>query len=126
MDLANFNLAEKAAAGAELKVLNPVDGTATDLVIKIAGSESATYRNAVFAASSEYSYKEDADLKEKIEVIDKRNGVTFAACIMGWENMEFDGKPVKFTKDEAAKILAATPWLTDQIGAFIKNRANFI
>lgn len=126
MDLANFNLAEKAAAGAELKVLNPVDGSDTDLVVKIAGSESATYRNAVFSASAEYSYEEDADLKTKIDVIDKRNAVTFSACIMGWENMEFEGEPVKFTHKKAAEILTATPWLTDQIGAFIKKRANFI
>ena len=45
---------------------------------------------------------------------------------MGWENMAFDGKPVKFSHDEAARILADTPWLTDQIGAFIKDRANFM
>ena len=126
MDLANFNLAAQAEAGASLTILNPIDGTKTDLVITVAGSESATYRNAVFAASSEYTYKDDADLKDKIDVIDKRNGVTYAACIMGWVNMEFDGKPVEFSHDEAARILADTPWLTDQIGAFIKDRANFI
>ena len=126
MDLANFNLAAKAEAGASLTILNPIDGTETDLVINVAGSESATYRNAVFAASSEYTYKEDDELKDKIDVIDKRNGVTYAACIMGWENMAFNGKPVEFSHDEAAKILADTPWLTDQIGVFIKNRANFM
>ena len=126
MDLANFNLAAKAEAGASLTILNPIDGAETDLVIKVAGSESATYRNAVFAASSEYTYKEDDELKDKIDVIDRRNGVTYAACIMGWENMAFDGKPVAFSHDEAAKILADTPWLTDQIGVFIKNRANFM
>jgi len=126
MDLANFNLAAKAEAGASLTILNPIDGTKTDLVITVAGSESATYRNAVFAASSEYTYKDDDDLKDKIDVIDKRNGVTYAACIMGWENMEFDGKPVEFSHESAKKILADTPWLTDQIGAFIKDRANFI
>ena len=67
-----------------------------------------------------------SSIKDKIDIIDKRNGVTYAACIMGWQNMAFDGKPVAFSHDEAAKILADTPWLTDQIGVFIKNRANFM
>lgn len=54
-------------------------------------------------------------------------------CLVGWENVEFDGSPVPFSKEEGQKFLSALilprpngcPEVFDRILAFVRNAENF-
>lgn len=48
------------------------------------------------------------------------------ACIVGVENIVFDGEPVTNTPESLKALFEACPFVQDQIQAFIDDQANFI
>jgi hypothetical protein len=50
------------------------------------------------------------------------------ACIAGWQNVGLDGKPLKFSPDNARKLLSDNRfrWMRLQLEAATENRANFL
>lgn len=49
-----------------------------------------------------------------------------AGGITGWRNVEADdGKPVPFSRDNAARILQEAPWIADQVQRGIEEHSRF-
>ena len=125
MDLSNYDLAAKAEAGSEVKILEPKTDKETDIVIRVVGANSAKYRNATVAALVDYPMPDDADSETLAEIHFKRNAVKFSACVTGWENIELDGKVLEYSRENARLIVERFYWIADQVGAHLSNDENF-
>ena len=126
MDVSKVKFAENSDKGAVLTVLDPTTDVPTDLKITLAGTDSAIYRNWVknsinrklgMKKNKKFSYEES-----------EHSGVELlAALTLGWEGLEFEGKPVKFTTEQAYDLYADPnmKWLREQVDEFVADRANF-
>lgn len=127
MDLANYDLAAKAEAGSEVKILDPVNGEPTDIIITVVGADSKTYRNAVALAAYEYKIgDDDSKMLERLEAVISRQYSTLAACTTGWEGIEIDGKPLEFNRTNALELYTRFDWLAQVVFDHIRKRENFI
>lgn len=60
------------------------------------------------------------------EQIEEDSISTLAACIAGWKNIEFEGKPLEFSKSNAKALLNKLRWVREQLDEAIGDRANFL
>ena len=125
MDLANFDLKANAEKGCEVKILHPIDGTPTDIIVSVVGSDSSRYRNANIASMVEFPFPEGATVEQKASTLSKRAAVCLAACVTGWEGLELDGEPYPYGEGKALTLLNRFDWLADQLAEKIKVRENF-
>jgi len=125
MDLSNFDLKANADRGFDVEVKNPIDGTDTDIIVSVVGSDSARYRNANIAAMVEVPLDEGMPIQEKAAVVTKRFSLVLAACVTGWAGIEIDGKEIEYSPTSALEVLGQYDWIADQLSEKIKNRENF-
>ncbi len=125
MDLSNFDLKANADRGFDVEVKNPIDGTDTDIIVSVVGSDSARYRNANIAAMVEVPLDEGMPIQEKAAVVTKRFSLVLAACVTGWDGIEIDGKEIEYSPTSALEVLGQYDWIADQLSEKIKNRENF-
>lgn len=61
------------------------------------------------------------------EVIEKTVLDILIACIDNWQNIELDGEPLEFSKQNAEKLLSdpAFGWVRNQIQEFVDTESNF-
>lgn len=125
MDLAKFDLKSNAEKGSDVKIMNPIDNTETDIVVSVVGSDSARYRNANIAAMVEVPYDDKMPTVEKAAAVTKRSSLVLAACVTAWSGIDVNGKSLEYTPAAALEVLAQYDWIADQLGDHIKNRENF-
>ena len=125
MDLANFDLKANAERGFDVSITNPVDGSETDIIVSVVGSDSARFRNANIAAMVEVPYSDDTPTAEKAAVVTKRSALVMAACVTGWVGIELDGEELKYSPSVALDMLNQYDWIADQLSEKIKDRENF-
>jgi hypothetical protein len=123
-DLASFDLAKDAEAGAECVLRNPVTGEETDAAITVLGTDAPAYRKAMRA------YR-DAVLKRRAAAMDgvvSQEAAEFMASVtLGWRGVMLDGKDLPFNRDNAVKLYIhpRCGWVIEQLEAFQTNRGNF-
>jgi hypothetical protein len=125
MDLSKFE--GKSDEGAELVVLHPGTGEPTNIVIKLAGHDSAAWRRAQHELAARV-LKKQASKDGVAEAFAQREGNTaklLASVTISWENLEEHGESVPFSPANAERIYAAHAWLAEQVDRFVGNRANF-
>jgi hypothetical protein len=103
-------------------LLDPVDGTATGIRLRIAGPDSLTQRRAELAmadalaeAASAADGRVNAEARRAIRLR------TLAACILDWELPE--GLPC--TTANALRLLNAARWIEEQADGFAADRAAY-
>jgi len=102
-----------------LKILHPATGAETDIVMMIRHADCS----AAEAVTERQSARAAFGLANRQERVDR-----YAACIAGWENLDFDGKKnVPFSPDTARHVLShpGAKWLLDQVVAGCNNIENF-
>lgn len=119
-DLAHVdNLVEYQDRGADLTVTHPVTGEKmSDIVLTIAGPDSATARRARLQFSDElmaFRNRPPADELERIEI------EQLARLVIGW-NVKRDGKPVDFNFTNVVRLLTSARFIREQVEAFSQNR----
>lgn len=91
----------------------------TDIRITVLGADSKAYRKAFTAEIRRGKDEAEAD-------VDESNARVYSKCITGWEGIEENGKPVKFSEDAAFDLLNRYRWITDQVAEAVEKRANFM
>lgn len=119
MDISNYNLRPGAEEGFDLVIRDPVTSKKTDLIIRVAGSDSKAYRNAKAAAMRDLV--KSGGEKE----VDELTASVMSRCILGWENMAEGETPVEFSQPKAFELLSNLGWLLDQVSEAVENRLNF-
>lgn len=93
------------------------------VTITVVGTYSKTYRRV----QNEQRAKnlKGRRLQLTPEQIDARANEAIASCVLGWEGFTSEGKPFPFTKDNAAALFTAAPWIRDQVEEAMGDHAAF-
>lgn len=120
------NLATLAAheAGAEVNILSPVNGSPTDVVIKIKGPDSKEWRREKKRQTSKII---QAKAEDKLEALDYEtmDVEALVAVTIDWRNITKGGKPYKCTKANAKALYSQSPSIVHQLLSFLADGVNF-
>ncbi|CEG09474.1 hypothetical protein BN961_02900 [Afipia felis] len=118
-DLAHVdNLVAEQDRGADLAIVHPVTGDKLDVVLTIAGPDSATARRARLQFSDElvaFRHHPPAEEMERIEV------ERLARLVIAWKATR-DGKPVEFNFTNVVRLLNSARFVREQVEAFSQKR----
>lgn len=111
-------------AGAEVNILSPVDGSPTDVFIKIKGADSKAWRvqrkrqtSAIVQAKSEGKLEEiDYDALDVDALV---------AITIDWRNLTKGGKKYECTPENARALYEQSPSIVSQLLTFLGESANF-
>lgn len=132
MDLNKLQIPKDAVK----KELVMPDGSKTGVVLHLIGTDHDAFKK-VDRAATVRQLKKLADKKGNINF--NANNIDFdeqdedkikrlAACVVDWEGMKEDGKPLKCTPAKVLEFLSSddVEWVCDFIEDFVGERANFI
>ena len=124
MDFKKLDVIGVAEKGFDYVFIDPRDGTETDVVISVIGAGSRTYKqaDAKIEAYKAQCYKRGKSPDD--EVLEDLNIKLVASCTRDWKGVEEDGKPIKFSYDEAVRMYKAYPLLTNQVIGAIHDVVN--
>jgi hypothetical protein len=121
MDLKQLATVESHEAGAEYQLLNPQTGKLEDVVITVQGLDSKAWREGQKAQRKKY------ENNDQVEFLDHEYlAPIIAGCIIGWKNLEKDGKLFKHSQENALWLCSNSPMVVSQLFSFMLDRSNFI
>lgn len=132
MDLTNLIVNSASEDGAKCEIVHPVTERSFDppVYITVVGIDSELYQKASRELTNKRLKKATARGRFKLtataEELEAEHIELLARCTVGWENIEWEGKPLPFDKDNAKKLYTKAPWLREQVDLFMGDRANFL
>ena len=125
MDLNEIKIADKSEEGEVLTVLHPVTYTETDIKIRLAGSDSARYRNKIKKIAEKDKGKRKNNFN--LDAAERQGAEILAACTLDWKGIQRGGVDIPFTYENAVELYADPNlrWLREQVDEFIADRTNF-
>lgn len=111
-------------AGAEVNILSPVDGSPTDVFIKIQGADSKAWRREKKRQTSKIIA---AKAEGKIEELDfdAMDVDSLVAITLDWKGITKGGKKYECTPDNAKDLYENSPSIVEQLLRFLGDSANF-
>jgi hypothetical protein len=111
-------------AGAEVNILSPVDGSPTDVFIKIKGADSKAWR---IQRKRQTSAIVQAKAEDRLDDLDYEalDIEALVAITIDWRNLTKGGKPYKCTKANAKALYEQSPSIVQQLLTFLGDSANF-
>lgn len=130
-DLKKNNPAVQAEVGYKFEVTLP-DGTKTDATVTVRGANSPVVKNHSRKVYQEFKLKEQQAKRRgrepeelTLEEAEELAAESAAVRIIDWSNFVEDEKPVKYSKDEAVRLMKEYPFLRDQVVEASDNIFNF-
>lgn len=113
-------------------ILHPVTGEETGATISVYGSESDSVRK--FAANQlrkleKREFENQRSRKPKHSDLNELRATAIENALVriaDWQNVEWEGKELEFTEENARKLLTACPWLCEQVVENSDNLGNFL
>jgi len=121
---------EKAESGFKMEIVNPATGVPVGATITIAGTDSKIYQDAQHKIAN-----------KRMKRMNNRGGMKFALtseevemesiellsrCTLGWDNIDWEGAPLKFSMENAKMIYTELLWLREQCVVAMEDRSNFL
>ena len=119
MDIANLNTMKAADEGAWLELKHPATGEKLGASIKLAGADSAIFRNKKREISNR---RINAKSPATIEQIESEGLELLASCVIDWGKLQINGA----TPTDAKAVFSEYAWIKEQADEFIGERANFL
>ena len=130
MDLTKLTTSEKAEIGSKMEVVHPATGVPTGVTITIAGVDSKTYQEAQHRIANKRMRRMNSRGSMKFaltsEEVELESIELLARCTLGWEEVDWEGDPLKFSLENAKMLYTELLWLREQVVAFMEDRANFL
>lgn len=125
MDLNEIKIADKSEEGEILTILHPVTFAETDIKIRLAGSDSARYRNKVKKLAEKERGKRSKTIN--LDAAERQGAEILAACTLDWKGIQRGGVTVPFSYENAVELYSDPNlrWLREQVDEFIADRTNF-
>ena len=124
-DLAQFDtLAQAQEEGIDVPIKAP-DGSDTDIVIRVAGTDSARVRKARQKIADKYL----RDRRRKAlssEELDERDLQLLSQAVISWTGVEFNGQALECTVENVDMVLRRLPFIREQVDAAVGDRAGFM
>ncbi len=131
LDLKANDPSKQAEVGYTFDVLLP-DGTKTEAQITVRGENSPVVKNHSRRLYQEYKVKEQQAKRRGREVeeltLDEAEDLAAEAAavrIIGWKGIAEDDKEIKFSKEEAERLMKAYSFLREQVMEVSGNILNF-
>jgi hypothetical protein len=131
MDLATLDTSKAASEGAIMEVQHPVEGT----VLKDASGQLVTI-TLIGADSDKVRKRQRIEINKRLkrgnrakitaEEIEEDSINQLAFSTVAWTGIEFEGKTLDCTADNAAMVYQRLGWLREQVSAFVEDRSNFL
>lgn len=120
------NLATLAAheAGAEVNILSPVNGSPTDVFIKIKGPDSKEWRREKKRQTSKIIQAKSEDKMDELDY-ESMDIEALVSITIDWKNITKGGKPFKCTKVNAKALYSQSPSIVNQLLTFLSDGENF-
>ena len=120
MDINQLATVERHEAGMEFQLVNQLTGEKEDAVFKVKGTDSKAWREA-----SKVQRRKHID-DESVDFVDHEYlWPMVASIIIDWDNLKKEGKPFKYSEENAAWLCENSPIVVSQIFSFIVDRDNF-
>lgn len=132
MDLSTLDTRDVANTGAVMEVENPATGekllteAGEPITITLLGIDSDKLKKRQNELTNEVMKKGFRPKATTAEKIEADRLATLCLATVAWSNIEFGGKKLDCTPENARSLYKALPWLRDQADAFIADRANFL
>ena len=130
-DIVKTNIAELAETGYEFAVKLP-DGTPTDFSITVRGQHSPSvkaYSKRVFnqmQIKEQQAKRKGKDFDLSLEDAEDMAVDSAVTRIVTWKGLEEDGKEIKFSAENAKRIMRELDWVRAQVLEESDIAANFI
>ena len=121
MELDQLATVERHEAGAEFQLLNPATGDKEEAIFKVQGTDAKAWRIAQKEQRRKFEGQDEVDFFDHEYV-----WPMVASVIIGWKNLEKGGKDFPFSKENAERLCENSPFVVNQLFAFILDRNNFI
>jgi hypothetical protein len=130
MDLTSLSTTEKAESGFKMEIVNPATGVPVGATITIAGTDSKTYQDAQHKIANKRMKRMNSRGGMKFaltsEEVEIESIELLARCTLGWDNIDWEGSPLKFSLENAKMIYTELLWLREQCIAAMEDRSNFL
>ena len=130
-DLSKNNPADIAETGYEFALALP-DGTLTEAKIKVRGLNSPVVKNYSRKIINEMKIKEQAAKRRgrevedmSIEEMEEQYSKAAAVRVIDWSGIGDEGKEIKFSKEEAERLMLKYPFIREQVMEESDNILNF-
>ncbi|OBX06182.1 hypothetical protein [Gallibacterium genomosp. 3] len=116
----------------KFEVLHPETGDGVGSFIEVYSSESdqvKRYQASLLRKVQKQEFENLRSRKPKIKELSEYEDETIDSAVVriaGWENVEFDGKELEFTEENARKLLSSCKWLASQIIEQSEKIGNFL
>lgn len=110
--------------GKWFELLDPVDGSATGLRVKVAGPDSTAQNRARLRLADDLADLADAEGRVTAQARETARLDSLARCLLDWDVSEND-EPVPFNHKNVLRLLKAASWVQAQIDGFASDRTAF-
>ena len=121
-DINSIDVSEAAEAGAWMDVYHPNGGLIDGFRLHLRGTDGATFRKQMSRLAEKYQNKRKLSPEQAVE----KACELLAALTIGWEGLEEDGKPLKYSFAAAKDLYMKHSWLREQVDVFVADRGNFL
>ena len=111
-------------AGAEVNILSPVDGSKTDVFIKIQGADSKAWRREKKRQTSKIIAAKAEGKLEELDY-DQMDVDSLVAITLDWKGITKGGKKYECTPENARALYEQSPSIVEQLLRFLGDTANF-
>lgn len=121
MEVGQLATVESHESGAEFQLVNTATGKPEDVIFLVKGLDSKAWRQAQKEQRRKHEGEEDIDLFDHEYL-----WPMIASIIIDWQELQKDGKPFEYSKENALWLCENSPNVVNQIFAFLLDRKNFI
>jgi len=111
-------------AGAEVNILSPVDGSPTDVFIKIKGADSKAWRQQRKRQTSTIVQAKSEGKLDEVDY-DALDIEALVAITIDWKNLTKGGKKYECTPENARALYEQSPSIVQQLLTFLADSGNF-
>jgi hypothetical protein len=127
MDLKQFEgMVEAQDVGADVAILHPTNYERLGIIVRVAGTDSDRVRNARRSILARRADRANPMAPMAPQELEEENLLLVAHSVIGWESVEWNGKPLECNLENVVMVLKKLPFMRDQIESFANSRANFM
>ena len=130
MDLTSLSTTEKAESGFKMEIVNPATGVPVGASITLAGTDSKIYQDAQHKIANKRMKRMNSRGGMKFaltsEEVEFESIELLARCTLGWDDVDWEGSPLKFSLENAKMVYTELLWLREQCVVAMEDRSNYL
>lgn len=132
MDFSQLNTLKASENTHRFEIIHPVTGEGIGAMLDVYGSQSDVvqrFQSSVLRKLQKQEFENQRTRKPQFKELTELKAEALENALVriaGWENVEWEGKPLEFTQANAKMLLTQCPWLADQVIEQSDDLGNFL